>query len=157
MSMYEANYYRNPVPYTSSDIGEPIPGWGTTVRVAGPARLGVGAFGAERIDTAIYDLCINRGNKPSSCDGEQQNIVEQLKRLGVDPAVFKKCRATGKTYDMCLRLHRTDGVSDVYSTAKEDPPADEDTEEPIPWWTWVAVPVIAGGALAFAYNRGWLG
>lgn len=37
------NYYRNPVPYTRSDIGAPVPGWGTSVRVAGPARVGMGA------------------------------------------------------------------------------------------------------------------
>jgi hypothetical protein len=42
-SFYAGDYYRNPVPYTSSDVGEPVPGWGTTVRVAGPARVGVGA------------------------------------------------------------------------------------------------------------------
>jgi hypothetical protein len=36
------NYYRNPVPYVQSDIGAPVPGWGTSVRVAGPQRVGVG-------------------------------------------------------------------------------------------------------------------
>jgi hypothetical protein len=41
-------YYRNPVPYTQSDIGAPVPGWGTSVRVAGPARVGVGADPAEQ-------------------------------------------------------------------------------------------------------------
>lgn len=46
-SYYTANYYGNPVPYDASDVGEPVPGWGTTVRVAGPARLGVGAFGQQ--------------------------------------------------------------------------------------------------------------
>lgn len=42
-SYYQSDYYRNPVPYTSSDIGEPVPGWGTTASIAGPARVGVGA------------------------------------------------------------------------------------------------------------------
>lgn len=37
------NYYRNPVPYTESDIGAPVPGWGVNASVAGPARVGVGA------------------------------------------------------------------------------------------------------------------
>lgn len=43
-SYYQSNpgYYRNPVPYTRSDIGAPVPGWGTSVRVAGPARVGIG-------------------------------------------------------------------------------------------------------------------
>lgn len=35
-------YYRNPVPYTETDYGAPVPGWGTSVSVAGPARVGVG-------------------------------------------------------------------------------------------------------------------
>lgn len=43
-SYYEAPYYRNPVPYTSSDIGEPVPGWGVNPNVAGPARVGIGAM-----------------------------------------------------------------------------------------------------------------
>lgn len=43
-SYYEADYYGNPVPYTSSDIGEPVPGWGVNPFVAGPSRLGVGAM-----------------------------------------------------------------------------------------------------------------
>ncbi len=41
-SYYEAPYYKNPVPYTSSDIGEPVPGWGVNPNVAGPARVGIG-------------------------------------------------------------------------------------------------------------------
>ena len=46
MSMYHPipNYYRDTVPYTSSDIGEPVPGWGTTVRIAGPTNVGIGAL-----------------------------------------------------------------------------------------------------------------
>ena len=45
MSYYSgSNYYQNPTPYESSDIGEPVPGWGTTVSIAGPARVGVGAM-----------------------------------------------------------------------------------------------------------------
>lgn len=44
-SYYTADYYQNPTPYESSDIGEPVPGWGTTVSIAGPSRLGVGAYG----------------------------------------------------------------------------------------------------------------
>lgn len=42
-SYYQANYYQNPTPYDESDIGEPVPGWGTTRSVAGPVRVGVGA------------------------------------------------------------------------------------------------------------------
>jgi len=41
------NYWRNPVPYTQSDIGAPVPGWGTSVRVAGPPRVGVGQVTTE--------------------------------------------------------------------------------------------------------------
>ena len=36
------NYYRNPVPYVRGDVGAPVPGWGTSVRVAGPQRVGIG-------------------------------------------------------------------------------------------------------------------
>jgi len=43
MSYYAGNYWKNPVPYTSSDIGEPVPGWGVNPAVAGPTRVGVGA------------------------------------------------------------------------------------------------------------------
>jgi hypothetical protein len=44
-SYYQANYYRNPVPYTSSDIGAPVPGWGANLKIAGPTRLGVSGVG----------------------------------------------------------------------------------------------------------------
>jgi hypothetical protein len=27
----------------------------------------------------------------------------------------------------------------------------------LPWWTWVAVPMILGGAALFAYDQGWIG
>jgi hypothetical protein len=50
------SYYRNPVPYTQSDIGAPVPGWGTSVRVAGPARLGVGSNGGA--PTSVPDRII---------------------------------------------------------------------------------------------------
>lgn len=50
-SYYEADYYRNPVPYRQSDIGEPVPGWGVNPLVAGPARLGVGA--PPMLDTSL--------------------------------------------------------------------------------------------------------
>lgn len=42
-SYYEADYYENPVPYTSTDVGAPVPGWGPDPRVAGPPYVGVGA------------------------------------------------------------------------------------------------------------------
>lgn len=46
-------YYRNPVPYTHDDRGAPVPGWGTSVRVAGPARVGVGAVKVGSIDASL--------------------------------------------------------------------------------------------------------
>lgn len=54
MSLYEPSpsYYRDTVPYTSSDIGEPVPGWGTTVRIAGPARVGIGAATVSKFQMA---------------------------------------------------------------------------------------------------------
>lgn len=45
MSYYAGDYYRNPIPYTSFDFGEPVPGWGVDLKVAGPQRVGVGALG----------------------------------------------------------------------------------------------------------------
>lgn len=27
----------------------------------------------------------------------------------------------------------------------------------MPWWTWVAVPMILGGVALFAYDQGWIG
>jgi hypothetical protein len=50
MSYYQADYYRNPVPYTSSDVGEPVPGWGVNLRIAGPRRVGVGAIVRRRAE-----------------------------------------------------------------------------------------------------------
>ena len=52
-SYYAANYYRNPVPYTSSDIGAPVPGWGASLKIAGPTRVGVSGFGATIKTSAI--------------------------------------------------------------------------------------------------------
>jgi len=81
-SYYESKYYQNPVPYTSSDIGEPVPGWGTTVSVAGPARLGVGALGlmvasgsrpaAQLSRRAVMDL-VTAGAQQSSQDYASQS------------------------------------------------------------------------------------
>jgi hypothetical protein len=47
MSYYQADYYKNPTPYTSSDKREPVPGWGVDPRIAGPRRVGVGAWAAQ--------------------------------------------------------------------------------------------------------------
>ena len=40
-SMYEANYYKNPMPYYGQKFGEPIPWWGVLPSAAGPAIVGV--------------------------------------------------------------------------------------------------------------------
>lgn len=55
MSYYQSspNYYRNPVPYLSSDIGEPVPGWGVHTPVAGPSRLGVGQYATKLSSAAL--------------------------------------------------------------------------------------------------------
>lgn len=48
MSYYQSSYYRNPQPYDAPDLDEPVPGWGLSTRMAGPAMVGVGrhpAFG----------------------------------------------------------------------------------------------------------------
>jgi hypothetical protein len=43
MSYYNSNFYQNPQPYDSSDIGEPVPGWGLSARSYAQPRVGVGA------------------------------------------------------------------------------------------------------------------
>ena len=78
-SYYESKYYQNPVPYTSSDIGEPVPGWGTTVSVAGPARLGVGALGLMvRADTRQGMRVIGGSTptQPQSADEPPSPLVD---------------------------------------------------------------------------------
>lgn len=40
---YVPAHYENPVPYTDSDIGEPVPGWGVSLQNAGPRWIGIGA------------------------------------------------------------------------------------------------------------------
>lgn len=44
MSYYQSNYYQNPHPHYwgNTDIGEPVPGWGLSPVMAGPAYVGVG-------------------------------------------------------------------------------------------------------------------
>lgn len=44
-SMYEANYYKNPMPYYGQKFGEPIPWWGVLPSAAGPAILAVNGLG----------------------------------------------------------------------------------------------------------------
>lgn len=46
MSYYQANYYRNPVPYMSPNMGAPVPWWGSDSRIAGPKMVGVGQTAA---------------------------------------------------------------------------------------------------------------
>jgi len=55
-SMYEANYYKNPMPYYGQKFGEPIPWWGVLPSAAGPATLAVNGLGlAPGMKLVAYD------------------------------------------------------------------------------------------------------
>ena len=88
-SYYESdpNYWRNPVPYTSSDIGEPVPGWGTSVQVAGPRMLGVGAFGQRGTATAAPTgrriLTTLPGYEPGDATGKDTDEEVDLPPPGI--------------------------------------------------------------------------
>lgn len=66
MSYYESNYYQQPpAPYgPRGDFNMPVPGWGTRPIAAGPARIGIGGFGAN-IDLPLTP-------------GMQQNILQKI-------------------------------------------------------------------------------
>jgi hypothetical protein len=83
------NYYRNPVPYTHSDIGAPVPGWGTSVRVAGPARVGVGAtrddFRAGKttdFQRVYYGPVPDEGDVGDGGDGTADDALEEAGKVG---------------------------------------------------------------------------
>lgn len=70
MSYYASNYYRDPGPvYGTSDVGEPVPGWGPLPVMAGGPRVGVGQVTAapegERVFTFVGDEG-GGGGKPSA-------------------------------------------------------------------------------------------
>jgi len=76
------NYYRNPVPYTEGDIGAPVPGWGTSVRIAGPARVGVGQMGPKVIATRPYAYDV-RATEESNGEPEESGLEEAEKVGGL--------------------------------------------------------------------------
>jgi hypothetical protein len=78
MSYYQSNYYRNPIHYTSSDIGEPVPGWGLSPILAGPARVGVG-----RTEDVMYQYtgcssCSGYGQAPQTLHVMRPELVKTL-------------------------------------------------------------------------------
>ena len=42
MSYYAGNYYKTPEPYVQSDRGARVPGWGLSLKHAGPPMIAVG-------------------------------------------------------------------------------------------------------------------
>lgn len=72
-------YYRNPIPYTTFDFGEPVPGWGVNVGVVGPNRLGVGQMSpvAQRIaaETRVAPI---RALMPGAVSPQQEPDVPEI-------------------------------------------------------------------------------
>lgn len=81
----DPNYYRNPVPYMSSDIGVPVPGWGTSTQVAGPARLGVGQIEKKLVATQDVGLAytIKGAAKPAGAKEDADKAPEVTKVAGL--------------------------------------------------------------------------
>jgi hypothetical protein len=126
----EPNYYQNPVPYTSSDIGEPVPGWGTSVRVAGPQNVGVGALG----------LLIPGGDKPK--------VASPLysPELAVKAAQILMAPTTTSALDDQQPAPAT----------PPPPPPPVTSGEPLPWWIWpAAAAVVLGGVGYIGTKKGW--
>ena len=63
MSYYESPYVSNIPQYVTSDVSEPVPGWGMQPAAAGPARVGVGALPAAKF------LAIKTTNVPKKDEG----------------------------------------------------------------------------------------
>lgn len=125
-SYYTADYYRNPVPYTSSDIGEPVPGWGTTISIAGPPRLGVGALG------------IVRAPFQSLTPAQRALLAEKVARVkaGLPPLTTDDAVTTAAD-------------AAVVATVEEDKPMPW-------WIWPVAAAVVLGGVGYVGTKQGWL-
>jgi hypothetical protein len=139
MSYYQADYYRNPVPYTSSDIGEPVPGWGTTIRVAGPRRVGVGARMEMRAE-----------ERPAMqrVTGRPAAIRAPLLTLDTTGAAFPENGAApppcpeGQVLDPTTGGCIDEGISVI---------------DKIPWWAWpIGAAVLMGGIGYYGVQQGWL-
>lgn len=145
-SYYESSYYRNPVPYTHSDIGEPVPGWGTTVSVAGPARLGVGAFGQAdaltKLKSSLRMLEMIRDAQAKSGCGGKRPCPTKLVLNGIEQ----------KKADI-----RTMETSEAIMTAVEESEETPPTEVGgLPWWVWpVAAGVVLTGVGFYGTKKGW--
>ncbi len=132
MSLYEPSpsYYRDTVPYTSSDIGEPVPGWGTTVRIAGPARVGMGAATVQK-----YQL----------------SPIHTLAKL--KPGVIKSVASQLTTMP---RTAASDTAAGGGGTAEEEKKKEEEADKPIPWWVFpTAAAVLLGGVGWYGTKKGW--
>ena len=128
MSLYEPSpsYYRDTVPYTSSDIGEPVPGWGTTVRIAGPARVGIGAATISKYQMAPMVQMVN--------------LKPDWKDVARDAATKKRRLATAQ--------------ADADADADEGENGEED--KPLPWWIFPTVAMVAlGGVGWYGTKKGW--
>lgn len=76
MSYYESNYYENPGPaYCSSDIDEPVPGWGGEVNMAGGRVVGLGAGGMGATMRAA-PLARPRGSTSTTATVDQAEALE---------------------------------------------------------------------------------
>ena len=130
MSLYEPSpsYYRDTVPYTSSDIGEPVPGWGTTVRIAGPPRVGMGAATIGRWQMSpIMTMSMARPVKDAAQDASTMR-----------------------------RTVATDTADAGAGQEEEDDTTEEEESEPLPWWIFPTIAMVAlGGVGWYGTKKGW--
>lgn len=83
----QPSYWQNyPEPFYPDWAREPVPGWGVRPVMAGPARVGVGAWAPKTLFTPEYNAyirkCLASGYSIAQCTGAQPGYDPEIKGTG---------------------------------------------------------------------------
>lgn len=144
MSYVQSNdfYSNRPRPYLTSDVGEPVPGWGSNPQIAGPPRVGVGAFGdapavcppGTKFDPS-KSLCVRAVTK-STLTAHVQRRTQECVAAGGKMAGTRCVLPTGASYDTA---EVGGGIMGAIAGA--------------PWWALLGGAVVIGGGVAYVVSR----
>lgn len=176
-----------PVYGPGGDYGAPVPGCGVLPNMAGPARLGVGAVTLDKVlrkTVAPQSPFGADPEPPVGCAAGYTGKKDSSSPTGYScySATGKYTALEAPAPSWAAGITQAQPPQPQYVTtlgpgvatiaakaatawaakaeakaAAEKAAAEEEEGAGVPWWVWLAVPVVAGGGLALAYNMGWVG
>ncbi len=142
MSYHASSFWHQPRPYTQSDRGIPVPGWGLSLEHAGPPMIAVGA-GPDGLGKATFAPgAVKLSQDPCALAFAQEKLCAQGKLAA----------------DVCGNAASVAYGCRMQANPPPTQPAPIVQPDSSTMWIWiVSGAIVLGAGGLFAYNQGWVG